>query len=371
MSSKIISRSISHLVLTIQRYLSQTLSKKCKYYFKRVVCTRGHGVVRKLKLVPQTSTGICCQRSASQRFCLRHILTNLNKTFKNTKLKSLMWQAEMESKQWKFDRVMCEIQKKNVDAYIYLVKIDLDKWTLLHDGGNRHGIMTTNISEALNSVLKKARVLPLKALVELIFNKLVRYFNQHREEAQKYVHLFPTRIFDKFLRIELKSRDHKVTTYNPREGIYMVRSLIYVDSTGNNVYTLRVNNKSCSCGKWQAYTLPCSHAFVVCRENGTRANTYMPDIYSRETYKRTYQLNFHPVRHENIWRDAPYNLTFHSPNMTMDGVGNRAQDFGGKWIIEIRILPQDVADVVCWHIIEKIVITPVQAMYKFLFLKVL
>ncbi|KAI5654002.1 hypothetical protein M9H77_31189 [Catharanthus roseus] len=75
-------------------------------------------------------------------------------------------------------------------------------------------IMTTNISEALNSVLKKARVLPLKALVELIFNKLVKYFHQHREEAKNYVHPSPTRIFDKFLLIELKSREHKVTTYN-------------------------------------------------------------------------------------------------------------------------------------------------------------
>ncbi|KAI5672522.1 hypothetical protein M9H77_12886 [Catharanthus roseus] len=81
---------------------------------------------------------------------------------------------------------MKEIQERNVDAYIYLMKLDPEKWTLFHDGGHRHGIMTTNIFEALNSVLKKAR----------------------------------------FLRIEMKSREHKVTTYNPREGIYMVRSPI-------------------------------------------------------------------------------------------------------------------------------------------------
>ncbi|KAI5658211.1 hypothetical protein M9H77_27004 [Catharanthus roseus] len=70
--------------------------------------------------------------------------------------------------------------------------------------------MTTNISEALNSVLKKARVLPLKALVELTFNKLVKYFHQHKEEAENCVHPFLTRIFDKFLQIEMKSREHKV-----------------------------------------------------------------------------------------------------------------------------------------------------------------
>ncbi|KAI5683207.1 hypothetical protein M9H77_04435 [Catharanthus roseus] len=136
---------------------------------------------------------------------------------------------------------MKEIQERNVNVYIYLMKLDPEKWTLLHDGGHRHGIMTTNISEALNSVLKKARILPLKALVELIFNKLVKYFHQHREEAENCLHPFPTRIFDKFLLIEMKLREHKVTTYNPREGIYMVRSPIRVSGMGNNVYTLRLN----------------------------------------------------------------------------------------------------------------------------------
>ncbi|KAI5683435.1 hypothetical protein M9H77_04663 [Catharanthus roseus] len=68
-----------------------------------------------------------------------------------------MWQAGTESKQWKFDRVMKEIQERNADAYIYLMKLDPEKWTLLHGGDHRHGIMRTNISEALNSVLKKAR----------------------------------------------------------------------------------------------------------------------------------------------------------------------------------------------------------------------
>ncbi|KAI5659778.1 hypothetical protein M9H77_28571 [Catharanthus roseus] len=210
---------------------------------------------------------------------------------------------------------MKEIQERNVDAYIYLMKLDTEKCTLLHNGGHRDGIMITDISEAVNSVLKKARVLPLKALVELIFNKLVKYFHQHREEAENCVHPFPTRIFDKFLRIEMKPREHKVTTYNPREGIYVVRSPIRVSGTGNNVYTLRLNNKSCSCGKWQTYTLPCSHVLAVCRENRSRTDTYVPEIYSRQTYRRTYQANFHLVLSENFWRDIPLNLTFYPPNM--------------------------------------------------------
>ncbi|KAI5659061.1 hypothetical protein M9H77_27854 [Catharanthus roseus] len=166
--------------------------------------------------------------------------------------------------------------------------------------------MRTNISEALNSVLKKARVLPLKAMIELIFNKLVKYFHQHREEAENFVHQFPTRIFDKFLQIEIKSRERKVTIYNPREGIYMFKSPIRVS---------------------------------VCRENRSRTDTYVPEIYSRQTYRRTYQVNLHPVLSDNFWRDVHFNLTFYPLNMKKERSRNRANDFRGKWIIEIRILP--------------------------------
>lgn len=74
-----------------------------------------------------------------------------------------MWQAGTQAKHCKFDHVMNEIKSRNMEAYNYLVKIP-EKWTLVHDGGYRHEMITTNISEALNNVLKKVRVLPLKAL---------------------------------------------------------------------------------------------------------------------------------------------------------------------------------------------------------------
>ncbi|KAI5661916.1 hypothetical protein M9H77_21239 [Catharanthus roseus] len=123
-------------------------------------------------------------------------------------------------------------------------------------------------------------------------------------------------VFDKFLRIELKSRNHIVTTYNPQEGIHMVKSPIRLDGSDNNVYTLKMNEKSCSCGKWKEYTLPCSHdVLVVCKDNGTRPDTYVSDIYSREAYRRTYQSKFYLVGHEDFRRDASCNLIFYPLNM--------------------------------------------------------
>ncbi|KAI5659763.1 hypothetical protein M9H77_28556 [Catharanthus roseus] len=73
--------------------------------------------------------------------------------------------------------------------------------------------------------------------------------------------------------------------------------------------------KRACCEKWQTYTLPCSHVLAVCRKNGSRIDTYVSEIYSRQMYRRTYQSNFHPVFSENFWKDVPFNLTFYPPNM--------------------------------------------------------
>ena len=49
--------------------------------------------------------------------------------------------------------------------HTYLMSEDLDKWTQSHDGGRRYEVVTTNISEVFNGVLKGARGLPITAMV--------------------------------------------------------------------------------------------------------------------------------------------------------------------------------------------------------------
>ncbi|KAL0340389.1 UNVERIFIED_CONTAM: hypothetical protein Sradi_4555700 [Sesamum radiatum] len=60
----------------------------------------------------------------------------------------------------KFNRIMDEIKKQDVKAFQYLDQINKEKWTASHDSGWRCGILTTNMSECINGVLKEARRLP-------------------------------------------------------------------------------------------------------------------------------------------------------------------------------------------------------------------
>ncbi|KAI5678235.1 hypothetical protein M9H77_09185 [Catharanthus roseus] len=69
---------------------------------------------------------------------------------------------------------------------------------------------------------------------------------------------------------------------------------------------------------------------VLCRENGSRTNTYVLEIYSRQMYGRTYQANFYPILSENCWRDVPFNLTFYPPNMKKERGRKHGKRFQGK-----------------------------------------
>jgi hypothetical protein len=102
-----------------------------------------------------------------------------------------MYKASIESKTWKFEAVMNKIKQYNEEAYNWLMQIGPKKWALSHDGENRYGCMTINLSESLNSVLKKIRALLIQALVDAIFTKVVENFNLHRSEASHCNKPFP------------------------------------------------------------------------------------------------------------------------------------------------------------------------------------
>ena len=57
--------------------------------------------------------------------------------------------------------------------YTYLMSEDLDKLTQSHDDERCYEAMTTNISECFNGVLKGARDLPIAAMVEFTWYKLL------------------------------------------------------------------------------------------------------------------------------------------------------------------------------------------------------
>ena len=104
-------------------------------------------------------------------FCLRHLKANFfKKKIKNVTLNNLLWAAANHCQENFFLKKMEMIKETNAEAYVWLMKNDLDKWTLHKNGGKRWGMLTTNSSESFNGLLKLARGLPVTAMVRLAYN---------------------------------------------------------------------------------------------------------------------------------------------------------------------------------------------------------
>ena len=80
-------------------------------------------------------------------------------------MKPLAYRASSVNQLWKFIAIMDEIGKINLEAKKWLENIPMIKWNLVHDGNKCYGIMTTNLFEVFNSVLKCARNLLIIACV--------------------------------------------------------------------------------------------------------------------------------------------------------------------------------------------------------------
>jgi hypothetical protein len=80
----------------------------------------------------------------------------------------------------KFKARLKELEKiLNDDAKAWLLEqwLEKSKWALaFDDDGSRYGIMTTNISEVFNFVLKGIRALPVSGIVNYTFHKCNEYF---------------------------------------------------------------------------------------------------------------------------------------------------------------------------------------------------
>ena len=143
-----------------------------------IVADRHKGIENAANLVfPDAAFGICVQ----------HLAANLKTRYKDFKgpLKTFFDGASRSYLPSEHNRHMDSIRSRNADMHRYLLQADPSKWSRAYFSGRRYAIMTTNIAESLNSVDRRARLMPVGFLVEWLRELLQRWFVHRREEALK------------------------------------------------------------------------------------------------------------------------------------------------------------------------------------------
>ncbi|KAL8487246.1 hypothetical protein ACS0TY_023791 [Phlomoides rotata] len=193
-----------------------------------------------------------------------------------------------------FEIVMREIEGLDHGTHEYLRAIEVSKWTFCHDEDHRYGVMTTNISEAINGVLKRARRLPITVIVSATFTRSKNAFLEREEEAVKLQQnrsRWPDHVLNKFNKAHNLGMKHNVDLYNHSRKTAKVTTRV-ARMTYYRMYRVSLSDQECDCGKWKLDGITCSHALELCRQYVVDPRKYVPECYSTTEYALAYSSGF-------------------------------------------------------------------------------
>ncbi|KAL4566685.1 hypothetical protein LXL04_030806 [Taraxacum kok-saghyz] len=228
------------------------------------------------------------------------------KSYKNVSLKTFCWAMGSTTQRRKFVRYMREIKEINLEAWEYLKQIKRSQWCLLYDNHHRWGFLTTNISESMNHALRGARQLPIRACIDLTFNRTVQLFRKHSDIAMNCNTPLPSRMWRLFGKRDIHAQSHNLSEFDYNEGVYRIVTKLQISETGGNTHTVQNFQHTCTCGKWQMERFPCSHALAVCRHRGDNPISIVNSVYYTDTYRKQYQYVFTPLPHVEYWLEADW-----------------------------------------------------------------
>ena len=183
-----------------------------------------------------------------------------------------------------------EIKNINASCAEYLIGIGFEHWARAHFPGNRYNIMTSNVAETWNSVLREAREYPITALVEYIRVKLMNWFAERRNVPQ---------VGNGRLTVRVK----EIVEENfQNSGGMLVRRINDVgfevkDKDGCS-YHVNLATKSCSCYSFQKLLIPCSHALASAIKEKVSIESLVSDFYTVENLSLVYGEDILPISNE-------------------------------------------------------------------------
>ncbi|KAH0702397.1 hypothetical protein KY290_017687 [Solanum tuberosum] len=148
---------------------------------------------------------------------------------------------------------MQQIQTLNAEVFKWLNDLPLEKWTMYLHNGHKWGSLTINVSESYNGVLKKARGLPITAMVRLTVKALIARFVERSTLANALPEQnksWPLSVEKRFNENWRKAQAHTgMMNYSTTPAVFEILTFAH-NGKGGNVHKNFADAKICSCGKW-------------------------------------------------------------------------------------------------------------------------
>ena len=122
---------------------------------------------------------------------------------------------------------------------------------------------------------------------------------------------------DIFYRCQEKAKGHTVTRFDRNKGVFDIRPHPNLSSLyrGDHTHQIKLQEGTCTCGKWKMLKIPCSHVIACCAHQNIDVRQYIDLCYKLTEQLANYSKSFEPVKDEPYWQpiEGP---TFH-PNPTI------------------------------------------------------
>jgi hypothetical protein len=209
--------------------------------------------------------------------CAYHLIDNFTTKFSRT-LKPLFWRIFRVNSKARFEALIDELQEINSLAAQYLLDAQPELWAKAYFVSTCFGHDTSNVVESINKVLKLDRELPILQFLDSLWNRIM---DQRFQRLELAVSAHESEKWTPWARNKLQ--EHRLLA---RMNTVVIRSETQglVRQPNDNVYTVDLITKTCSCTIFQENGIPCGHAITtIFARPGRDLTAYMPQSLSIST----------------------------------------------------------------------------------------
>ncbi|XP_062113731.1 uncharacterized protein LOC133824770 [Humulus lupulus] len=233
--------------------------------------------------------------NASHGACMFHLLNNLKRKYGNhgEELQMNFIEATKAYTKTKCERFMKDLDRLDKRSRPYLEKVGYETRARSYSPTKRYSMMTSNIVESLNAALKVARGLPIDIFVECLRSLVQKWVWTNSNNPNGTFTKVSTSTKNELRHDIISKMKYEVFPFKPIE--YQVRDEKEVN------FTVNMQNRTCTCNRFQEDEMPCGHAIAVIAKRNLRVYDYCAKFYKIETLKVLYQENVHPLPHKDEW----------------------------------------------------------------------
>ncbi|XP_016436830.2 uncharacterized protein LOC107762947 [Nicotiana tabacum] len=224
--------------------------------------------------------------------CIYHLEKNLKQRRVRNTVLNLFQSAARVYLQSEFDDFMSQIAAVDKKTFNYLMEEPPGRWVRSHFPRRRYDMLTTNIVESMNNVLRRARELPLLTMMNFIQEKLQSWFYERRttiEEIFREISNWAEATLEEKIKLAFTIR------------VLPIDRLKFNVKEGGMEFIVDLDKRTRDCCQFQLDEISREHAIAAIDSIYQKKSAFCSAYYSRDFWLKTYEGQVNSVGDSSTW----------------------------------------------------------------------